>query len=464
MSSTAASASQSGPSSTSQTVQANRPGQPGARRANESGADSSLFANLLSLLADTHEQPLPDLGAEVDVGTGEDEVMLASEDVPEDNPLAALAGWPGSPVPVEPTNTATAGAGAGAGAKADAAVDQAALATDTAAESDPVLQVTDEPAPEIDMAAQRAAHESPQGAAATAQRPQAALKGLTATAQAQAQPLKSGAASPSATAVQQLDGNNRVWRRTGGGAAESASQSGAAQLAGVRSTVTLNDRFGHLAGPSLNPVVSRDAMASGLATVQTLGGANSTTGTGATAGSVAGSATALAAGSASGADAGGGDHADDAPNAEQDGQGAEAFDGSSETEGQQISHWGTQNLRHASLRVGQGGQDAIDIQLSVKGQEVQVDFRTDNADARASLRNSADESLAEMLQRSGIQLAGVSVGAQGQGSDRNASSGETTAQRAGRAAPRAAGTPLAPEAPRMVPLRADGSRPLDLFV
>lgn len=462
MSSTAASASPSGPSSTSQTVQANRPGQPGARRASEPGADNSLFANLLSLLADTHEQPLPDLGAEVDVGTGEEEVLLASEEAPEDNPLAALAGWPGSPVPVDPTNAATAGAGAGA--KADAAVDQAELATDTPTETDPVLQATDEPAPEIDMAAHRAAHESPPGAAATAQRPQAALKGLSATAQAQAQPLKSGAAAPSATAVQQLDGNRMTWRRTGGGAAESASHSGAAQLAGVRSTVTLNDRFGHLAGPVLNPVASRDAMASGLATVQTTGGANTTTGTGTAAGSVAGSTTALAAGSASGADTGGGDHADDAPNTEQDGQGAEVFDASTEAEGQQISHWGTQNLRHASLRVGQGGQDAIDIQLSVKGQEVQVDFRTDNADARASLRNSADESLAEMLQRSGIQLAGVSVGAQGQGSERNASSGETTAQRAGRASQRVAGTPLAPEAPRMVPLRADGSRPLDLFV
>ena len=114
--------------------------------------------------------------------------------------------------------------------------------------------------------------------------------------------------------------------------------------------------------------------------------------------------------------------------------------------------------------MGQGGEDAIDIQLSVKGQEVQVDFRTDNADAQASLKNSADESLAEMLQRSGIQLAGVSVGAQGQGADRNGTPGESGAARADRTPNRLVGAPAATEAPRAAPLRADGSRPLDLFV
>jgi len=452
MSSTSASVSQNASSSASQTAQANRSGQPGARRTSEPGADNSLFANLLSLLADTHEQALPDFGAEAGSGTGEGEALLASEDAPEDNPLAALAGWPGSPVPAEPTNAA-------------AAETQVDASLDTGADTDPAMQATDEPAPEIDMTADRAAHESPQGPATNAQTSQGALKGLSATAQAQVQPLKSGAAAKATPAsVQQTDGNGMVWRRTGGGTNEVMPLSGTAQLAGVRSTVTLNDRFGHLSGQMLPPVVSRDAVATGIAMVQASGGTPVPTGTGTASGAVAGSDGSLAAGSASGADAGDGDHADDPQTAEQGDQGAEAFEASGEAEGQQISHWGTQNLRHASLRVGQGGQDAIDIKLSVKGQEVQVDFRTDDADARASLENSADESLAEMLQRSGIQLAGVSVGAQGQGSDRKASSGETTEQRAGRASQRVAGTPVAPEAPRTAPLRADGSRPLDLFV
>ena len=453
MSSTSAPASQTASSSTSQTAQANRAGQQGARRATEPGADNSLFANLLSLLADTHEQAQPDLGAALTAGEGE--ALPGTEDAPEDNPLAALAGWPGSPVPAETGHAASADA-----QRVDAPVD-------TAADIDPSMQAVDEPAPEIDMAADRAAHESPQGLAATNQRPQALQKGLSATALAQAQSIKTGAASHAPnSAVQQSDSNGMVWRRTGGGVAEGASFSGTAQLASVRSTVTLNDRFGHhLAGQGLGPVVSRDAFATGFASVQASNGTNANTGAASVSGAVGGADASLAAGSASGADTtGGGDHADDSNNAGQDDQNPDAHEAFTEAEGQQISHWGTQNLRHASLRVGQGGEDAIDIQLSVKGQEVQVDFRTDNADAQASLKNSADESLAEMLQRSGIQLAGVSVGAQGQGADRNGTPGESGAARADRAPNRLAGTPAATEAPRAAPLRADGSRPLDLFV
>jgi len=448
MSSTSASASQTASSSASQSAQANRADQSGARRTSEPGADNSLFANLLSLLADTHEPVLPELAADVGSGEDEGEALLASED----NPLAALAGWPGSPVPAEPTDAAAEHTAADAPA-------------DAADANDLAMQATDEPAPDMDMAADRAAHETPQGVAGSAQRSQAALKGLSATAQAQAQPLKTGAtAKAAAGAVQPMDGNGMVWRRTAGAATEGMHLSGSAPLTGVRSTVTLNDRFGHLTDQVLNPMASRDAVAAGLATVQTSGGVNGTPGTATVSGATGGSNAILASGGASGADAGGGEHADDAHTTEQDGQGAEAFEASSEAEGQQISHWGTQNLRHASLRVGQGGQDAIDIQLSVKGQEVQVDFRTDNADARASLENSADQSLADMLQRSGIQLAGVSVGAQGQGSDRKASSDESTAQRVGRASQRVADTPVAPGPTRTAPLRPDGSRPLDLFV
>lgn len=453
MSSTSAPASQTASSSASQTAQANRAGQQGARRASEPGADNSLFANLLSLLADTHEQPLPELGAELNAG--EDEALPGDEEAPEGNPLAALAGWPGSPVPAETGHAASADA------------QQINATADAAAEVDPSMQATDEPAPEIDMAANRAAHELPLGQANSTQRPQASQKGLSATALAQAQPIKNGAAAHAPiSAGQQPDSNGMVWRRTGGPAVEGASFAGTAHLASVRSTVTLNDRFvHHLAGQGPGPVGARDAVATGFASAPASGGTNGTSGTASAPGAVSGADATLAAGSASGADTGsGGDHADDSHNAGRDDQNPDAHEAFTEAEGQQISHWGTQNLRHASLRVGQGGEDAIDIQLSVKGQEVQVDFRTDNADAQASLKNSADESLADMLQRSGIQLAGVSVGAQGQGTDRNSTPGESTAARAGRTSNRATGTPAAPEAPRAAPLRADGSRPLDLFV
>lgn len=126
-----------------------------------------------------------------------------------------------------------------------------------------------------------------------------------------------------------------------------------------------------------------------------------------------------------------------------------------------MSHWGTQHMRHASLRVGGEGADAIDIQLAVKGQEVQVAFQTDNAEARATLRESAGESLADLLQRSGIQLGGVSVGSQGQaqgdGSYQPRQAGLSTEAlgRASQAAEPAAKPAMAP--------RTDGSRPLDVF-
>ena len=125
-----------------------------------------------------------------------------------------------------------------------------------------------------------------------------------------------------------------------------------------------------------------------------------------------------------------------------------------------MSHWGTQHLRHASLRVGESGTDAIDIQLSMKGQEVQVAFQSDNAEARASLRESASDALAELLQRSGIQLGNVSVGSQGQPHGGSHASHAPTVRRGEVVG--LEGTPS--EMTKPIQPRADGSRPLDLFV
>ena len=83
-----------------------------------------------------------------------------------------------------------------------------------------------------------------------------------------------------------------------------------------------------------------------------------------------------------------------------------------------------------------------------------------NAEARASLQQSAGESLGELLQRSGIQLGDVSVGAQGQRQDGGAERRE--------AGPGNARRPTEPDAepkatPAMSRPRADGSQPLDVF-
>ena len=142
-----------------------------------------------------------------------------------------------------------------------------------------------------------------------------------------------------------------------------------------------------------------------------------------------------------------------------------------EPEPTQISHWSTQHLRHAHLRLGDGALDSVDIRLSMQGQELSVDFRTDNADIRQSLAQQANQSLAVLLERSGIALADVSVGAQQQQQRQSAgqngeSQRDRTAQEGrSRAAARVqADASVAMHAPVAQALRADGSRPLDLFV
>jgi flagellar hook-length control protein FliK len=140
----------------------------------------------------------------------------------------------------------------------------------------------------------------------------------------------------------------------------------------------------------------------------------------------------------------------------------------SEAEPTSVSHWSTQHLRHASLRVGEGTQDAIDIQLSMDGQELNVDFRTDSAEARATLSQHADQSLGSLLERSGIQLGGVSVGAQHQQGQppRETPQGTTPNTPLAPTGAGQDGDPVAPgAAPRgQLAARQDSSRPLDLFV
>lgn len=96
------------------------------------------------------------------------------------------------------------------------------------------------------------------------------------------------------------------------------------------------------------------------------------------------------------------------------------------------------------------------------GQEVRVEFRSDDAQTRASLAQDGGASLGDLLQRSGIDLGAVSVGAQGQqaGQDHPARAPQgPAAQRTAREADTSTSAAAQPPRPR-----ADGSRPLDLFV
>ncbi|GAA6143250.1 flagellar hook-length control protein FliK [Hydrogenophaga sp. 5NK40-0174] len=136
----------------------------------------------------------------------------------------------------------------------------------------------------------------------------------------------------------------------------------------------------------------------------------------------------------------------------------------------ELGRWGANQVRQATLRVGDSASDAIDIQLRMNGQEAQVSFRTDNAEARASLEQNANESLQDMLGRSGIQLSDVSVSGQHQdgsqasqqGNGQPGSSQNGSAHRSGDRHGEAEA--VAPQTARPVQRRSDGSEPLDLFV
>jgi flagellar hook-length control protein FliK len=464
-----ASGSTSNPSAqNTQAASATRNGQNGSKRTTEPGADNSLFAHLLLLLGDASEPPL--LSAENGgAAVAEETDLLKAEDVPEDNPLAALAGWPGSPVPAEAALPRAGGATASTpGLEAPGIAQQELQATDDAG-TERAIELSQEMAATADPA-ERAAHETPLNPSATTPHTPPTHKGLTSTAQAQAQALsqfQAGRAVTGATAPAggptAAEAGGMVWRHAGSNGAEGVSPTTTAHLASVRSTVTFNERFGQLLGPEPSFGGLREATGRGV------GGGQGVSGLGGAASSDigAGGDAAMAVGAAQGGDLGGtSDHGSDTAGSDQNGQGTEAQGNGVDGDEQTISHWGTQNLRHASLRVGQEGQDAIDIQLSVKGQEVQVDFRTDDANARQTLENSADGTLADLLQRSGIQLAGVSVGAHtaSGGEQRHAGPGESGGARPARSGDRVSGEATAPVAPRPAPLRADGSRPLDLFV
>lgn len=127
--------------------------------------------------------------------------------------------------------------------------------------------------------------------------------------------------------------------------------------------------------------------------------------------------------------------------------------------------WNAQQLRQASLRLGEAGEQALDIQLNLQGQELQVNFRTDDEQTRAQLAQDA-ATLGEWLQRSGIELGSVSVGAQGDASGQQAhGQGTNRGQQASRSeATRSTDGGAEPAPPPVQRPRTDGNRPLDLFV
>lgn len=409
---------------------ASKPAQQGGNqaRANADKPAEDLFASLLSLVSDTHLASAEDEAAQ--------DALTEADDKTDNNPLAALLAW-GVPGATTPTgagagSTATPAPGKGEGAAREGGIDVSGMTR------------VDEAATNLPNAATQARAAAASRPAFSPLNPNAAASATAATSTGAQRGGDSNALPGGAPAM--------VWQRGAVSSTEALQQQQSAQFAQVRATVALNERLGVAsAGAEVgaSPTSPREFALSGPVASAT-----------ATGPALDGSLTA-ASGTAPGDSSGNGDPASQAFADQGNSDGRHAADARADAEGPTVSHWGTQHMRHASLRVGGEGADAIDIQLAVKGQEVQVAFQTDNAEARATLRESAGESLADLLQRSGIQLGGVSVGSQGQAQGdgayqpRQAGLSTEALGRASQAAEPAARPVLAP--------RTDGSRPLDVF-
>ena len=430
---------------------------------------TDLFANLLLLLnagSDlTADALAPAAAPAQDTGTqvGPEDATALALDSPQ-NPLAGLLGWPGAPLPLMPASAAAAtdpnstarlpvvgdaattspsgpGAPTASTQRADGLTPTAAAET---LDPDTLADLARATAP-----AESTATDALHGMAPVRITAWRSTTGLVPhTAGLSAAQAVSGASAAHASVSQATFSQATVARMGGADAASALAPQ-------MRSTVQLDERFAQVSADDepTGPSAMGGTDGPGGAHSEALPGASSATGS---AGPDGGAGQDTSADLSQGHIPGG-----DEPSAS-DAAAQAAADADDSASG----GWGAQHLRHASVRLGEPGEQAIDIQLSMAGQEVRVEFRTDDAQTRDSLAQDGGATLGELLQRSGIDLGGVSVGAQGQQHSepdhtrKNSPSPSRPTER----------NPKDPEiaivaAPQAAPgTRADGSQPLDLMV
>lgn len=100
---------------------------------------------------------------------------------------------------------------------------------------------------------------------------------------------------------------------------------------------------------------------------------------------------------------------------------------------QQVSVWATGKTQAAELKLDGFGEQPIEISIALNGNEAEVTFRSDHAQARDLLQSALPE-LREMLRNEGLVLSGMTVGT----SDRGAA--ESGGRQAGRDSQSGAGS------------------------
>ncbi len=83
------------------------------------------------------------------------------------------------------------------------------------------------------------------------------------------------------------------------------------------------------------------------------------------------------------------------------------------TVAEQVTYWVSQGVQNAQLKLEGFGSEPVEISITLKGQEAQIDFRTDQPEIRQMLEGALTQ-LKETLAKEGLVLSGVSVGASGQ--------------------------------------------------
>lgn len=79
-----------------------------------------------------------------------------------------------------------------------------------------------------------------------------------------------------------------------------------------------------------------------------------------------------------------------------------------------VSYWATQGIQNAELTVDGLGSEPVDVRIALDGDQVQVDFRSDQPQVRQVIE-AATAQLKTLLLAQGIELSGMSVGSYDQG-------------------------------------------------
>jgi flagellar hook-length control protein FliK len=87
--------------------------------------------------------------------------------------------------------------------------------------------------------------------------------------------------------------------------------------------------------------------------------------------------------------------------------------GSSSEVAQKVHYWITRGVQSAELQLEAFGGSAVDISISMQGNEAQVEFRSDQPEARRMLQDAMPQ-LRELLRSEGLELSGGFVGTSAQ--------------------------------------------------